>query len=231
MATEDVFNVDVDLEVEDGSAEFDDEKAQKLMDEINDGKRIFDAKGFGRVQVRFPTSTERRKADLEYSKAFSELLDTGIKTNREMEKLLESRGIWTKEDEAAVDKKQNEINQKLMLLGKAKTKKRKQEIREEIGQIREELFLLQQQKQSFFNETVESKAEEARFGYLIYCCAENAETGKPLWKSYDEFQDEENQEGVLQITYQFMTFIRGLPVDFLDYLPEAMLTDDEESAK
>lgn len=209
--------------------EITEEKAQEVFDEIIEGSRIFEAQGFGHVKIRFPTNAEKRRADIEYSKAFSELLDTGIKTNKEMEKILRDRGIWGDEEERLVSETELEINKNLLLLKKAKTKKRKEELRKTLSDLRQKLFDLQQQKQSFFQQTVESKAEEARFGYFLYCCTSNAETNKPLWKTFEEFQEEENQAGVLDITYQFMTFVRGLPADFLEHLPEDAFDEDEES--
>lgn len=228
MAEDKVLMDDISELTED---EITDEKAQELLDEITEGTRIFTADGFGKVKIRFPTTAEKRKADIQYSMAFNEYLEMGLKTTREMEKILRDRGIWTDEDDAAITKKEKELEQKLLLLSKAKTKKRKREIREEIAAVREELLELNQQKQGFYANTVESKAEEVRLAYLMYTCTSDALTDKPLWNSFEEYNDEENQAGVIDIAYQFMTFLRGLPADFLSYLPEAMLDDEETEDK
>lgn len=204
------------------------ERAEKALQEVIEGARYFEAPGLGRLKIRFPTNAEKRKADLEYAKTFSDLLDSGIKTNREMEKLLRERKIWTEEDDKAIEEKDREIQGHLLLLSKTKTKSKREEIRKKIAQLREELFALHQEKQAFLTNTVESKAEEARFAYLIHACTYNADTDERVWKTVEDFNNEENQEGVVQVIYQFMTFLRGLPADFLEYLPENESDDEEE---
>ncbi|MNS45878.1 hypothetical protein D3C72_783570 [compost metagenome] len=86
---------------------------------------------------------------------------------------------------------------------------------DKIAEIRSQIISLQQERQRYFNNTAEAKADEAKMSFLIYKCTEVADTGKPLWDSYKEFKNESDQETVNHIVYQFITFINGLPAEFL----------------
>jgi hypothetical protein len=190
-------------------------EVRDAMTEIKTGRRVFNTNKYGLVQIRFPKVEESRLADWEYSKVLQQAMLDGIPTNKEMDRLIKDRNLWTKEDDKEIEKIKGDIDKQLLILSKMDSAKRIGDSEEKIEEFRTLLFKKQQEKQVFYNNTAESKAEESKMSFLIFKCSEDADTGKQVWKTYDDFKNEEDQGTVNTIVYQFLTFINGLPADFL----------------
>lgn len=190
------------------------EKRDKMV-EVQTGRRVFDSEKYGLLQIRYPKVEENRLADWEYSKVFNQACMDDIPTNREMEELIKKKKLWTSKDDERIVKIQEDIEKQLVLLSKMESEKAIAPIESKINALRDEMFGLQQEKQKYFNNTAEAKADEAKMSFLIHKCTEYAETNKPVWVTYADFKNEEDQSSVNQIVYQFLTFINGLPADFL----------------
>lgn len=208
------------------------EKREKMV-EVQTGKRVFDTDKYGLLSIRFPKVEENRLADWEYSKVFQQAVMDDIPTNREMEELIKRKKLWTEEDDKKIEDIRLDIEKQLTLLSKMETEKNMKPIEDKINALRDEIFALQQEKQKYYNNTAESKADEAKMSFLIYKCTQVADTGKRLWETYGDFKEEEDQTTVNQIVYQFLTFINGLPADFLSNPSEVTgeTTDEEDIEK
>lgn len=213
------------------SEELSNKDKRENMVELQTGKRVFEVEKYGLVQIRFPNVEESRLADWEYSKVFQQAIMDDIPTNREMDELIKRKKLWTDKDDEKIDKIREEINKQLTILSKMESEKNSMPIEMKIAELRDEMFGLQQERQKYYNNTAESKADEAKMSFLIHKCTEKAEDSKPLWKSYNEFKTEDNQVAVNQIIYQFITFVNGLPADFLAFpANEEGETDEEENS-
>ncbi|HLI46449.1 MAG TPA: hypothetical protein VKU94_04580 [Geobacterales bacterium] len=191
------------------------EKREKMV-EVQTGKRVFDSKKYGLLQIRFPKVEENRLADWEYSKVFMQAVNDDIPTNKEIEAMIKRKNLWTEEDDKKIEELRAKIDAQLVLLSKMETEKNMAPIEAKINEYRQEIFDLQQERQKYFNNTAEAKADEAKMSFLIHKCTEYADTGKPVWETYKDFKEEEDQATVNEIVYQFLTFINGLPADFLE---------------
>jgi hypothetical protein len=190
------------------------EKREKMV-EVQTGRRVFDSEKYGLLQIRYPKVEENRLADWEYSKVFNQACMDDIPTNREMDELIKKKKLWTSKDDDRIEKIRGEIDKQLVILSKMDTAKNIAPIEAKINELRDEMFGLQQEKQKYFNNTAEAKADESKMSFLIHKCTEFADTGKPVWATYKDFKEEEDQSTVNLIVYQFLTFINGLPADFL----------------
>jgi chorismate mutase len=209
--------------------EYTEQEASELMTEIKTGRRVFETDK-GLVQIRFPKVDENRLADWEYSKVFNQAIKDSIPTNKQMTKQIQELELWTKEDDDKIEKLREEIDKQIVIMGKmSEGSKNMEKAQEKIAELRNELIAFQQERQRYFQQTAESKAEEAKMSFLIYKCTEDANTGKPFWHSYDAFKNEEDQGTVNSIAYQFITFINGLPSDFLQQAPAK--TDEESDGE
>ncbi|WP_336784163.1 hypothetical protein [Paenibacillus illinoisensis] len=207
---------------------YEDQESNELMTEIKTGRRVFDS-ARGLVQIRFPKVEENRLADWEYSKVLNQAIKDGIPSNKQMTKMIESMELWTKEDDEKVQALRDEIDKQIVVMGKmAEGSKNMEKAEEKIAEFRQELMALQQERQKLYQNTAESKADEGKMSFLIYKCTEVADTGKPFWSSYEAFKNEEDQNLVNTIAYQFITFVNGLPADFLQ---EPSAEVNEESAE
>ncbi len=194
---------------------YEDQEANELMTEIKTGRRVFDtAKGL--VQIRFPKVEENRLADWEYSKVLNQAIKDGIPSNKQMTKMIADMELWTEEDDDKVQSLRDEIDKQIVVMGKmAEGSKNMEKAEEKLAQMRQELLAFQQERQKLYQNTAESKADEGKMSFLIYKCTEVADTGKAFWPSYEAFKNEEDQNLVNTIAYQFITFVNGLPADFL----------------
>lgn len=207
------------------------QEMREKMIEIKTGRRVFDTEKYGLLQIRFPKVEENRLADWEYSKVFNQAVLDGIPTNKEMQRLIEERQLWTEQDEKKIQDLKEEISKQIVVLSKmGEGTKNFEKTQAKIDELRAELFQLQHEKQKYFNNTAESKADEAKLSFLIHKCTEFAETGKPVWATYADFKNEEDQETVNIVVYQFMTFINGLPADFL-LMPSTGSNEESEEEK
>jgi hypothetical protein len=209
--------------------EFTDQEASETMTEVKTGRRVFETSK-GLTQVRFPKVEENRLADWEYTKVLNQALKDGIPTNKQMTSMIKELGLWTDEDDSKVDKLREEINKQIAVLDKmSEGSKNFDKVQEKINELRNEMFGMQQERQKLYQNTAESKADESKMSYLIYKCTEFAETGKSVWSSYDDFKNEENQEFVNTVVYQFITFVNGLPADFLSLPSTGDKAQEDES--
>lgn len=212
------------------SKEMSEKEKREAMVEVQTGKRVFDTDKYGLLQIRYPKVEENRLADWEYSKVFQQAIMDEIPTNREMEELIKRRKLWTAEDDENVAKLEEEINKQLVMLSKMESEKAIVPIQEKIGMLRNEIFQMQQQRQSYFNNTAESKADEAKMSFLIHKCTEFADSENPVWKTYEDFKNEGDQLTVNAIVYQFLTFINGLPAEILSNPTGLVGENDKEES-
>jgi hypothetical protein len=197
------------------SQEMTNKEKREKMTEVQTGRRVFDSEKYGLLQIRYPKVEENRLADWEYSKVFNQACMDDIPTNREMEELIKKKKLWTSKDDERIEKIKEDIEKQLVLLSKMESEKAIAPIESKINALRDEMFGLQQEKQRYFNNTAEAKADEAKMSFLIHKCTEYADNNKPVWEKYTDFKNEEDQNTVNLIVYQFLTFINGLPADFL----------------
>jgi hypothetical protein len=188
------------------------------MTEIVTGRRLFSTKTFGKVSVRFPSTEEQRLADWEYSLALTKGLKEGLMTNKELEAILEERGVWGQKEKDRLIKIDEDINAELVYLSKLKSDKATEPVHVKINGLKQERMNLLAERQKFMNVTTEAKAEESRISYLTYCCTENAETEERIWKTYKDFMNEKNNEDMGVIVMQFLTFINGLSPNLFELL-------------
>ena len=166
------------------------------------------------MQVRFPKVEENRRAEWEFSKILNEAILDGIPTNREMEKMLRDRKIWTEEDDNKIINFDKQIEAQIAMLEKMTEDKAIEQVQTTINRLRNEQMILQSERQRFFQQTAESKAEEAKLSFLVYKCAMNADTEEPVWKTYEDFKNEEDQITANQIALTFLSLIHGLDINF-----------------
>lgn len=201
------------------------QEQREVMTEIKTGKRLFRDDDGELLQVRFPKVEENRLADWEYSKVLMEAIKDGIPTAKQMAKMIEELGLWSKEDDDKIVALQEEINKQITVMGKlTEGSKNYEKAQDTINDLRQEILDIQQDKQRLYNNTAESKAEEAKMSFLVFKCSEYADGEKPLWSSYNEFKNEQDQAKVNKIVYQFLTFVNGIPVDLLQ---EPSASEDE----
>lgn len=184
------------------------------------GKRIVEVEGLGNIVLRFPNIDEEQKAEIVYSKEFTKLLDSDLKTEAEMEEIIEKRGIWTDAQKKEVERINKEIAKCQERLVKTEDEKKQQAEREKIIELISESANLLGKREALLDNTIERIAERAKTYYLIYLIATYEETGERVWKTYDEFVKfgEDHRDKMLQILVEWKALTSGIPSVFLEQL-------------
>lgn len=155
-----------------------------------------------------------------YSKAFNEALANGQSLKIEIEKMLESRGLL---DTSVEDKKDEETRAKLKTLeitlrkgviNNAKmTKEQGRAIALEMRKLRAGLGRRGRSLQDYFDNTVESYAENERLQFFIYATTVDAKTGNKYWKSFEDFK-QDNSDTSRNASQKFIEVLTDVNFDF-----------------
>lgn len=198
---------------------------KEALEETITGAKTFEVNGFGLVKVRFPTIEESNIADYHYTKTYNKAIMDDIPTNEEMEKIIRKKGLWTEEDDKKLEELDKKIAETTSALNKIKGEKAKEPYYEELNRLHNERMALRNKRNSYFNYTAESLAEQQRIAYLTWACSYNAETNKRLWPTFEDFKKETNQRAVADIAFHLLSLLMGLD----DKILQAPLQEPEEA--
>lgn len=195
---------------------------KELADQIKDGKKVVEVEGRS-ILIKFPNSDDELNAKREYSRVLGELLKDGnYQTESEMKEIMKKRKIWTEKDDDKLKSLATQKNEHLNQYIIAETEEDKLRSLKEHNKISEELDELQNKQTALMSNTIESIAKEVKYSHLIYRCAYDFDTDKPLWNNYKEYAHETDRGLKTRVTYEFLLFYQGIPQVFLGQLPEEM---------
>jgi hypothetical protein len=157
----------------------------------------------------FPTMGESTEADMEYSKGYTNALKAGLWPRVKMERHVAENSLWSDEDNKKLDDKNMEFQELVTKTFSAVKNEEKQKLREALAATKNELMSLIILKQSLFNNTAESKADEAKVLSLVPKCVLN-EDGSKIWDSPESFQKEKNTGLAVELAHIFVSFISDL---------------------
>jgi hypothetical protein len=183
-----------------------------------------------KFKTRAPTTAELQEGEFEYSKAFNRAIMAGIvPRNTLIAKLIEN-GVWSDEQDEAIEKKRLELVAFEEKFENADNAEKKQ-MKETLSDLRQELFQMRQERSSFVAHCAEAKADEAQRNFLVSKVTTDALTNRPVWKTLNDFLNEQDGQLVFMSTYEYMTFVNGLSSDFMGQLPENQIEEDEEEVQ
>ena len=136
-----------------------------------------------------PTAKVRRDSQIEHGKVFGQLLKAGeLLTRAELDKLIAKNEIWS----ADLQKQYKELNTKVaeniaaLEAGNMKLNKAR-ELALTIADQRAKLSELTSEYKQYDDITMDAKAEEAAFDYLVSKCLVDNETGEQVYKDIDDY--------------------------------------------
>ena len=195
--------------------EFTEDEVAEGMNQTVTGMKRVSIDGLGDLVLKYPTRKDELEADLERSRALTRfLVDDGLKTEEEMKKIAEARGLWTEEHEKRLAENQKQSTKLQLEIRDAKGAKKKA-LQKKLLELRDEMLELLSKKHSIFSLTVEAKANTIWWGYLTYLCTWKNENER-LWNSWDEFQEELSNGPTSTLVSEFIQFYNGLPDNFFD---------------
>mgnify|MGYP001400676776 FL=1 len=173
-----------------------------------------------KVFLQIPASEENKEAQLAYNKAFKEALQSGAILRQKLQRVMNEQGIWDDEKETqyqAILRDLNEGEKRLSRGGISLAEARQLAI--DMRRRRVEFRSLIAERSSMDSNTAEGQADNERFSHLVYVCLKNA-SGKRLFKSKDEYEDNANQPFVIEAAGQLAEKLYGLDPDYDKNLPE-----------
>jgi hypothetical protein len=205
-------------------------QAEKIVKVIEIGDKKY--------KLTFPTIGQATSGDIEYSKSFIGAIKNGILPRIALEKQLRESGVWGEKEEANINSLGSKLQEVMASFIAEEDKSKKSLLREQMELIKNDLLILNMQKQSMFVHTAEAKGEEAKITAVAWQCISN-EDGSKVWNSREEFLNESNDENVAKLLQEFIIFTsrmdeRANSVDELledeeDEIDEAIQVDEEKT--
>ena len=210
--------------------EFTEMEVSEGMNQTATGEKRVTISGLGDVILKYPTRKDEMDADNERSKAYTRfLLDDTLRTEDELKKIAENRGMWTQADEDKITEMQEKIAKiqvEVLTSKKGNAQKKK---RKELIDARKEFMDLIIKKNSIFSHSVESKATNVWWQFLVFRCTFK-ENGERMWTDYNKFLDESSSSRSIEIIAEYIAFYNGMGDNFFDLLQEGE-TEQPESGE
>lgn len=198
-----------------------------------DGKEV-------EVRLKKETLDIERKCDTEYHIAFTQLLQKGIMPRATLEKMMDQRGVWTKENEKQLDELRDQLAKLEIELHNANTHKEGMIKADAMAEIRAQCIKLVEAKNTVFQSSCESLAEAVRRdAYIAYALVYH-DTNKPVFKDYEDLVMRADEDVVSQarshilaeLMEGFNTSISELPeVSYLYRVTEKLKESEKEETK
>ena len=171
------------------------------------------------VYVTRPNVDENAKAQMVASRVFKEAVFEGAIARKKLEKFLVEQGLWSSEEQAKLDKIDEEIREKLIQLKKGGMKV--QEARDlaiEIRIARLNRSMLVAERNDHDDKTADAISENAKFDYLASVCIKDEE-GNPIFKDVNEYKSSE-EPYVVEAAAKLASMLFGLDDKWEENLPE-----------
>lgn len=173
------------------------------------------------LKLKEETVDLQQKCDVEYHLAYTQLMRKGIMPRATLERIMVESGIWGPEDDKKLQEIQAKIVRLQMDLESSKTHDEGLPIAKGMGELRAQCLRFVEAKAAVLSNSCESLADQIRRdAYMAYGTV-YADTGKPVFKDYNEFlmRASNNEQVVVDIrnmmlqlsTDLFNTSLTGLP--------------------
>lgn len=194
------------------------DKEKRIDVELSDGKIV-------KIVVKTPTTGIASRSDRIRAKVWTECVQDGIMTKKELSRFMKEKGIWDELKEA----EQLEIGQKLvelekkLFIKKGRSSKVKaaegKEIAIQMRILRLRMRELIAERVSLENNTAESLADNAKFDFLVAGCTYH-ENGQKVYNSLEEYANSAESEIAFAAATSLATMLYNLDQGFEARLPE-----------
>ena len=190
---------------------------EKTIDvELEDGSKT-------KIIVKKPNNAVMSAAQRRGALVWTQCIQEGVMTKKELEKILEDRGIWTKErakEQVTILTEISKLEKKLFLGRgeKLKTSEGK-EMAIQMRRKRIELRDLLAEKVSLEQNTAESLSDNAKFDYIVAKCTFDKDE-QPVYKDMDDYSSRQDDEVAFAASQALAAMLYSLDKDFEMKLPE-----------
>lgn len=174
------------------------------------------------VYVTRPTREENAKAQMVASRTFKDAVLGGAIVRKALDDMLVAQGLWSAEQQAKVDKIDQEIRDKLIQLKKGGVKiSEARDLAVEIRIARMQRSLLLSERNVHDDLTAEAISDNAKFDYLVSVCVKDEE-GRPVFTDVEDYKEkaEANNAYASDAAAKLATMLYGMDEDWEAKLPE-----------
>lgn len=175
------------------------------------------------LAVEKPGHKVKVEGDAVFGKAVKDFVQKGVMLSVEVDDVMKARNLW---DEVK-EKKSKELNKKIannvLKIRKGGCKfSEAVKFAKEVIKDRNELLILNLQRNELSKHTAESLAENLRFDYLVSQCTVYNNTGEQFFESYEKYLEKPFTEEVVveMASNALFLLVTGLGEDFRKDLPE-----------
>ena len=177
-----------------------------------------------KILVKKPSNAILSAAQRKGALIWTQCIQEGVMTKKELETILKQRGIWTEAKNKEQEKILEEISklEKKLYLGKKGSKMKLSQAKDiafEMRKKRLELRDLLASKIELEGNTAESLSENAKFDYLVANCT-FYEDGKNVYNSVEEYNDKSEDPIAFSAAATLAALMYSLDKDFEEKLPE-----------
>jgi hypothetical protein len=178
-----------------------------------------------KVYVKKPDNDSVKAADRYRAKAWNDAFKDGVLTKKEVHKIMKDRNLWNDEKTSLEEGLTEEILklEKKLYRGDGKRKPKLSEGREvaiKMKEKRNQLRDLIAERISMDENTTEALADNARFDYLVSCCAFYSDTDEPVFPSYEDYNKRSSDTVANTVATLLAKMMYDLDEDFENNLPE-----------
>jgi hypothetical protein len=157
-----------------------------------------------------PYCSDRLYSEFVYEMSYDEAIDLGILSRDELEKIIQKRGLITKEDRQREEELVKQIHGLETLFDKMRfAKDKKDKVKENIARLNSELLKLRLKFNKFQSLTAESIANEAKINHLCWSSCYTKLGISRYWGAYSAFDLEENLNFKSEVVGESLSFLIG----------------------
>lgn len=198
------------------------EEVDNIIRKIAIGKDLV-CVGNGFYYIHYPTNFLKTKAKLLRDNAYKNALNEGLLPKKDLEDLILTRGIFSKDDENAVSKLQSKLEAQEILLSKTtKVRANQERIKKTISELKNDLSKILVKKYSKLYMSADNKAEEDMYSFLCSECVYTEQNVK-YWKDYKDFLEDRNNDIKNELFSFFMSFMHGIDTSVIRYIARSNL--------
>jgi len=163
-------------------------------------------------------------ASYKYSECYNNLLKKGFPLKEEMLNTLKERGLWGDKQEEEFETIKEDMRQVEIKVALLRSKPNYNKVtfnnsRKDYMKLKDRLSELITKKTSYLSNTIESKAEEEQIKVKLSLCVKYPD-GRLVWDSLDSLDNEIDNNVLMKITNEFISFSLGLTQEIIDNLPD-----------
>jgi hypothetical protein len=148
-------------------------------------------------------------------------LESGAILRPKIESVMREQKLWDDNKENSLRQLQNKIaeNEKKLKSGGIKLSEAR-EVALALRKHRGEIRALTSEKINLDNNSAEAQADNAQFNYYVSACTVYGDSGKPYFKSYEEYMSKDDDPVVAKAASAMAQIIYNLEEDYDKKLPE-----------